>query len=104
MKMLEVNDANLFYSLNANSLWLLLKNKLKKISHLSIFKASNDKIIIKYSTIVGSILALNDSKEKIIDKNRELLRKSLKADILSKIKHKKNDLHLFIQNSRILSS
>ena len=70
MKMLEVNDANLFYSLNASSLWLLLKNKLKKISHLNIFKESNDKIIIKYSLIVGSILALNDGKEKIIDKNR----------------------------------
>lgn len=51
-----------------------------------MIKENNDRIVIKFSSVVGSILALNDGKEKIIDKGREMLRKSIRGDIAIRVK------------------
>lgn len=65
---LEEDDPNLMYSLNISALWQLLKDKIKKLSKIQLFDSGSDKMVIKFAIIFASFLALNDAKEKVIEK------------------------------------
>lgn len=50
------------YSLNASALWLLLKDKIKKLSKIHLFDSSSDRMVIKFAIIYASFLSLNEAK------------------------------------------
>lgn len=46
----------------------------------------SDKITVKYILTFASYMSLNEAKEKVIEKEREALRKDVKEYLLNKIK------------------
>jgi hypothetical protein len=66
------------YSVNASALWLLLRDKIKKLRQLQLFEGSADKIVIKFATTYASYLALNEAKEKLLEPAKEPLRKDIR--------------------------
>lgn len=76
----------MFYSINSSALWLLLKAKLKKLSHYNLFETSRDRIIFNFIANYASIWALNDAKEKIVSaENRQPLRDHFREHVNLKI-------------------
>lgn len=52
-----------------------------------MFEHSCDKIAIKFSMVFASVLCLNDAKEKVMEKDKQTLRKNIKEYLLKKTKH-----------------
>ena len=53
---------------------------------MQIFENLSDKITVKYVLTFASYMSLNEAKEKVIEKEREMLRKDLKDYLQNKIK------------------
>jgi hypothetical protein len=79
-------DPNFMYSVNSSALWMLLRDKIKRLSKLQLFEGSADKIVIKFATTFASFLALNEAKEKLLDPSKEPLRKDIREFIHNKLK------------------
>lgn len=79
-------DPNFIYSVNASALWLLLRDKIKKLNKLQLFEGSADKIVIKFTTTYASFLALNEAKQKLLNPAKEPLRKDIREFIQNKLK------------------
>ena len=63
-----------------------LKDKIKRLNKMQIFQNLSDKITVKYILTFASYMSLNEAKEKVIEKEREALRKDAKEYLLNKIK------------------
>lgn len=78
-------DNNVYFLDNISALFKLLRENIKKLSKVKLFKDS-DRSLINYSLLFGSTLALYEAKNKIMGQNNLKIRNKIKEKIEKIIK------------------